>query len=226
MIESDAVSSGPPPNAASSTTTVTSSAALVSKSRAAPACRCNSGPPAPATIWNNASSAPIKVRLLLPSASSVTTISATFTDDVVSVFSARLVVAPESATVGASFTSVTVIESDAVSSGPPTTVVSSTATVTSSAPLVSKSRAAPAFKRSSVPTISNSEASVPDSDRALLPSASSVTSISATFIAREVFASSARLVVTPESATVGASLTAAMSKSTVPTTVAVPSETS
>ena len=121
---------------------ITSSVALVSKSSVSPADRNSSVP----SISNRPASAPVSDRSLVPSASSVMTMSATLMRAVVSVSSPIVVVVLARATVGASFESVTLIDSTAVSLGAGAIVVSSIPTVTSSAALVSKSRLEPALR--------------------------------------------------------------------------------
>ena len=203
VIASAAVSSGVTPTVASSTLTVTCRVPFVSKSSAAFAFRNSSNP----SISKSAASAPVSVRVSVPKASSVTTMSATFVRLVTSAPSDRLVTALFSATVGASFASVSVIANAAVSSGVTPTVVSSTLTVTSRVPFVSKSSAAFARRKSSNPSISKSAASAPVSARVSVSSASSVTTMSATFVRLVTSAPSDRLVTVLFSATVGASFT-------------------
>ena len=135
-----ALSSGVAGSAASSTSTVTSSTGFVSKSRLAPAERYSSVP----SISNSAASAPLRLKTFVPTASSLTTMSATLIRAVVSVSSAKVVVVFWRVTVGASLASVTVIASAALSSGVAGSAASSTSTVTSSTGFVSKSRLAPA----------------------------------------------------------------------------------
>ena len=90
------------------------------------------------TISKLAASAPARVRLLVPSASSVMTISATLMALDVSVSSASDGTVLVSETVAASFTSVIFSVCSAVSSGEPGIAASSTCTVTSKLAFVSK----------------------------------------------------------------------------------------
>ena len=197
-----ALSSGVAGSAASSTSTTTSSTGLVSKSRLEPAERYSSVP----SISNSAASAPLRLSTFVPRASSVTTMSATLIRAVVSVSSPKVVVVFWRATVGASLASVTVMARAALSSGVAGSAASSTSTTTSSTGLVSKSRLEPAERYSSVPSISNSAASAPERLRTLVPSASSVTTMSATLIRAVVSVSSGKVVVVFWRVTVGASL--------------------
>ena len=196
------LSSGLPPTPESSTFTVTSSWSRVSKSNPTPALRCSSDP----TMENEAACAPDSVRSLLPRASSEITISASLVDPLVLLFSSIFVTTLASATVGASLMSFTVRLRATLSSGLPPTAASSTATVTSSWPRLSASSTTPAFRNSSLPTMLKDAAWAPDSDRLLLPRASSEMTMSASLVAPLVLLFSSIFVTTLASATVGASL--------------------
>ena len=208
-----ALSSGLPPTSGSSTCTVTPREGLVSKSRATPALRKSAAP----WISKSPASAPTSESAFVPWASSSMRISATLVRVSVPASSARLVNTGVKATVGGSFTSVMVRAKSARSSGVLPRSGSSTWTVTAREGLVSKSSAAPAFRKSSAPWISKRFASAPTSERALLPKASSSIRISATLVRVSETAFSARLVSTGVKATEGGSLAGGRSGRTIVT---------
>ena len=140
--ENAALSSMTSPTVASFTFTTASRLALLSKFRTDPALRNSSDP----SISNRLASAPVIDSVSGPSASSVITISAILIRAEVSALSSMLVSTLASATLGASFTSVTASVSDTLSSGLLPTAASSTETVTLSDGSVSKSSAAPALR--------------------------------------------------------------------------------
>jgi len=96
VIDKGAVSSGVTPTEMSSTSTVTFRVELTAKSRLVAGARCNSVP----TISNSAASGPLRLRVFVPRASSVITISATLIALERSWFTAKFVVALMSSTVG------------------------------------------------------------------------------------------------------------------------------
>ena len=153
-------------------------------------------------------SGPDRVATFVPSASSVTTRSATRIRAAVEVFSASDADVGESdSDVAASFTFVTASEKPAVSGTPPTAVASVTLTVTEYDGFASKSSTTPDFRKRPLPSISKLPASGPDRVATFVPSASSVTTRSATRIraAVAVFSASDADVGESDSA-VGASL--------------------
>ena len=205
-IERATVSSGPSPTLLSSTSTVTRSFGLLAKSSVTPAISQSSGP----TISNSAASAPDRIRLLVPGASSIITISATLIPPDVLVSSRMLLIVLARLTVGGSFTSVIAIDNGVASSGVEPMATSSTSTVTSRPGFVSKSRLLPAIRRISVPIISNISASSPLRLSMFSPRPSSVTTISATLMALDVSRSSGKVVVALISLTVGGWFTSMM----------------